>query len=53
MDELFKFIAGELIRSDDDEYEFYDADDITDDDLLELVRLCEEEIAQRASDSLE
>ena len=50
MKDIFKFIAGEIILSDDDEYKFYDADDITDQDLIDLMELCEEELQQRSSD---
>jgi hypothetical protein len=50
MKEIFSFIAGEIIRSDDDQYEFYEAVDITDDDLINLIELCNEELEQRSSD---
>ena len=50
MEDIKEFIDKEFVCIRDEmEIEFYD--DITSDDLEKLIELCQEELAQRASDA--
>lgn len=50
MKDIKEFIDKEFVCIRDEmEFEFYD--DITNDDLEKLIELCQEELAQRASDA--
>ena len=49
MEDIREFLEYEIVNNDNQILELYD--DITNDDLEKLIELCQEELAQRASDS--
>lgn len=51
MEDIFDFIESEFMFVNDGGLEFFMAGDITSDDLEKLIELCQEELAQRASDA--